>query len=91
MQQGKPQRKQTYWQSNLKLLSVLMAVWTLVSFGFGIFLRPLLGKVFIGGAPLGFWFAQQGSIIVFVVLIFVYSHLMKKLDDKYTSDEDPES
>jgi len=91
MQQEKPQRKRTYWQSNLKLLGVLMAVWALVSFGFGIFLRPLLDKVFIGGAPLGFWFAQQGSIIVFVVLIFIYSHLMKKLDEKYTSDEDPES
>lgn len=78
----------TYWRANLRLMGILLAIWALVSFGFGIFLRPLLDKISLGGAPLGFWFAQQGSIIVFVVLIFVYSHLMAKLDAKYGSPEE---
>lgn len=81
----------TYWQANLRLMGVLLAIWALVSFGFGIFLRPLLDKISLGGAPLGFWFAQQGSIIVFVILIFVYARLMAKLDAKYSSDAEPKS
>ena len=83
--QGETKPMPSYWQSNLKLMGVLLSIWALVSFGFGVFLRPFLDKVSIGGAPLGFWFAQQGSIIVFVILIFVYSHFMKKLDAKYTA------
>ncbi len=76
-----------YWKANLKLMGILLSIWALVSFGFGIFLRPFLDKFSIGGAPLGFWFAQQGSIIVFVILIFVYTHLMKKLDAKYDAPD----
>ncbi len=90
--QAKKKSGRSYWKSNLKLMAVLMSIWALVSFGFGIFLRPLLDQVSIGGAPLGFWFAQQGSIITFVILIFVYSHFMKKLDAKYlASDAEPKS
>ncbi|MBL4852874.1 MAG: DUF4212 domain-containing protein [Robiginitomaculum sp.] len=77
-----------YWKANLKLMGILLSIWALVSFGFGIFLRPFLDQFSVGGAPLGFWFAQQGSIIVFVILIFVYTHFMKKLDAKYGSDEE---
>ncbi len=79
--------KGLYWRANLKLMAILLSIWALVSFGFGIFLRPFLDGFSLGGAPLGFWFAQQGSIIVFVVLIFVYTHLMAKLDAKFSTSE----
>jgi putative solute:sodium symporter small subunit len=65
---------------------VLLAVWALVSFGFGIWIREPLDAFSIGGAPLGFWFAQQGSIYVFVALIFVYAFAMKRLDARYDVD-----
>ena len=71
-----------YWKTNLKYLSILLAIWFLVSFGFGILLVDLLNQIQIGGFKLGFWFAQQGSIYIFVVLIFVYVFLMNRLDDK---------
>lgn len=71
-----------YWKTNLKYLSVLLAIWFLVSFGFGILLVDLLNQIQIGGFKLGFWFAQQGSIYIFVALIFVYVFLMNRLDDK---------
>ena len=71
-----------YWKTNLKYLSILLAIWFLVSFGFGILLVDLLNQIQIGGFKLGFWFAQQGSIYIFVALIFVYVFLMNRLDDK---------
>ena len=64
-----------------------LLVWALVSFGFGILLRPLLSSIEIGGTDLGFWFAQQGSILVFIVLIFNYARVMNKLDRQYDLDE----
>tara|TARA_B100000767_G_scaffold269629_1_gene291761 strand:- start:14991 stop:15236 length:246 start_codon:yes stop_codon:yes gene_type:complete len=73
-----------YWKTNLKYLSILLAIWFLVSFGFGILLVDLLNQIQIGGFKLGFWFAQQGSIYIFVVLIFVYVFLMNRLDVKNT-------
>ncbi len=73
-----------YWKTNIKYLSTLLAIWFLVSFGFGILLVDLLNQIQIGGFKLGFWFAQQGSIYIFVVLIFVYVFLMNRLDDKTT-------
>ena len=73
----------SYWKSNLKLLAILLVVWFTVSFGFGILLVDQLNQIRIGGFKLGFWFAQQGSIYVFIILIFVYVFKMKKLDDKY--------
>jgi len=77
-----------YWTTNLKYLAILLSIWLLVSFGFGILLADYLNQFSIGGFPLGFWFAQQGAIYVFVVLIFVYVYLMNKLDKKYGVNED---
>tara|TARA_B100000780_G_scaffold185272_1_gene130101 strand:- start:103 stop:336 length:234 start_codon:yes stop_codon:yes gene_type:complete len=71
-----------YWKTNLKYLSILLSVWFIVSFGFGILFVDFMNQLQIGGFKLGFWFAQQGSIYVFVVLIFVYVFLMNRLDDK---------
>jgi len=78
---------ETYWKTNLKYLSVLLIVWFTVSFLFGILLAETLNQFYIGGFPLGFWFAHQGSIYVFVILIFVYVYLMNKLDKKFDVDE----
>jgi|TARA_B100000953_G_scaffold55828_1_gene43644 putative solute:sodium symporter small subunit len=71
-----------YWKSNIKILLILLAVWFLVSFGFGIIISDWLDQFKMGGFKLGFWFAQQGSIFSFVILIFVYVYLMEKLDKK---------
>ena len=71
-----------YWKTNLKYLSILLSVWFIVSFGFGILFVDFMNQFQIGGFKLGFWFAQQGSIYVFVVLNFVYVFLMNRLDDK---------
>ena len=76
-----------YWKANLRLMIICLVIWFLVSFGFGIILRPLLDVIQIGGYKLGFWFAQQGSIYIFVVLIFVYVYLMNRLDRKHNLDE----
>ncbi|WP_373073035.1 DUF4212 domain-containing protein [Zeaxanthinibacter enoshimensis] len=72
-----------YWRTNLKYLLILLSIWFLVSYGFGILLKDTLDSISLGGFKLGFWFAQQGSIYVFVILIFVYVRLMNKLDQKY--------
>lgn len=77
-----------YWKRNIKYLIILLSVWALVSFGFGILFADTLNQVRIGGFKLGFWFAQQGSIYVFVILIFVYVRLMNKLDKEYDINED---
>ena len=74
---------QKYWKQNLKYLIILLSIWFTVSFGFGILLVDELNQIKIAGFKLGFWFAQQGSIYVFVILIFVYIFLMNKLDKKY--------
>tara|TARA_A100001015_G_scaffold123373_1_gene136740 strand:+ start:391 stop:639 length:249 start_codon:yes stop_codon:yes gene_type:complete len=75
--------KQNYWKTNLKYLLVLLLIWFTVSFGFGILLVDQLNKIRFGGFKLGFWFAQQGAIYVFVILIFVYIYLMNRLDKKF--------
>ena len=77
-----------YWKANLKYLFILLSVWFAVSYGCGILLREELNQINLGGFKLGFWFAQQGSIYVFVVLIFIYVRLMNRLDKKYGYDED---
>ena len=79
-----------YWRANLKILIILLSIWFLVSFGFGIIFSDSLDQYQIGGFKLGFWFAQQGSIYLFVVLIFIYVHLMNKLDKKYKDHNDEE-
>lgn len=79
---------QAYWQANIRLVLGCLAVWFLVSYGCGILLAPLLNSIHIlGGYPLGFWFAQQGSIYVFVLLIFYYTWKMKKIERKYDLDD----
>ena len=77
-----------YWKENLQYLVILLSIWFLISYGCGIMFADALNAVKIGGFPLGFWFAQQGSIYVFLILIFVYVYLMNKLDKKYNVEED---
>ena len=78
---------QAYWRSNLRYVGILLFVWFLVSYGCGILLVGELDRITIGGFKLGFWFAQQGSIYVFVVIIFVYVFLMNRLDRRHDVDE----
>ena len=77
-----------YWAANIRLVKVCLVIWALVSFGFGIILRPLLSSITIGGTDLGFWFAQQGSILVFLGIIFFYAWRMNALDRKFGVDEE---
>ncbi len=76
-----------YWKTNLKYLGMLLSIWFIVSYVFSILLVDELNTIKMGGFKLGFWFAQQGSIYVFVILIFVYIRLMNKLDKKYNLDD----
>jgi putative solute:sodium symporter small subunit len=75
--------KDKYWKMNLKYLLILLSIWFLVSFGFGILFVDTLNQIKVKGFKLGFWFAQQGAIYVFVILIFVYVFLMNRLDKKF--------
>ncbi|WP_062054932.1 DUF4212 domain-containing protein [Aquimarina longa] len=84
----KQQKASAYWKENVKYLFILLAIWFAVSYGAGILFKDLLNQFHIGGFPLGFWFAQQGSIYVFVILIFVYVRIMNRLDKKYGYDKD---
>lgn len=77
-----------YWQANLRLMKICLVIWAVVSFGFGIILRPLLSGIPVGGTDLGFWFAQQGSIYVFLILIFFYAIRMNSLDREFGVQED---
>ena len=77
-----------YWKAKLKILTCLLTIWFLVSFGFGILLSDWLDQFRIGGFKLGFWFAQQGSIYVFIILIFTYVYLMNRLDKKFSKDRE---
>lgn len=76
-----------YWKENIRYVLILLAIWFIVSFAAGILFKDELNTIRMGGFKLGFWFAQQGSMYVFVVLIFVYVRLMNKLDKKYGYDE----
>lgn len=87
MKKSKDENAKAYWKENLRYLVILLSIWFLVSFGAGIIFKDFLNNFKLGGFKLGFWFAQQGSIIVFVILIFVYIRLMNKLDKKYGYDE----
>ncbi|MBO6892718.1 MAG: DUF4212 domain-containing protein [Roseibium sp.] len=77
-----------YWSANMRLIVVSLVIWALVSFGFGILLRPMLSGISVGGTDLGFWFAQQGSILVFLAIIFFYAFRMNKLDREHGVDEE---
>ncbi len=76
-----------YWRTNLKYLGILLSIWFIVSYWFGILFVDALDGIRIGGFKLGFWFAQQGSIYVFIILIFVYVRLMNRLDRLYDVDD----
>ena len=77
-----------YWKANVRLITWSLIVWALVSSGFAMILRPMVAGISGGGSYLGFWFAQQGSIYVFIVLIFYYAHAMCKLDRQFGVQED---
>lgn len=76
-----------YWKANVRLITWSLIVWALVSYGFAMILRPLLAGIAVGGADLGFWFAQQGSILVFIGLIFHYAWRLNKLDKEFGVEE----
>ncbi len=76
-----------YWAANIRIVTWCLVIWATVSFGFGILLRPLLSGIPVGGTDLGFWFAQQGSILVFLALIFFYAWRMNRLDREFGVDE----
>ena len=89
-------RNQTYWRKNLRLIAILLSIWAVVSLGCGILFVEALNVISLGALPLGFWFAQQGSIFVFVALIFIYARRMDKIDEEFghaekeTKEEDYE-
>jgi putative solute:sodium symporter small subunit len=80
--------KNEYWMANLRLVALCIAIWFIVSFGFGILFADALNGIRLGGYQLGFWFAQQGSIYTFVALIFFYAYRMGILDRKFGVHED---
>lgn len=77
-----------YWKATLGLLTKVLIIWFLVSYGAGILLAPVLNNIHLGGYPLGFWFAQQGSIYVFIALIFWYAKKMGQIDRQFDVHED---
>ena len=77
-----------YWKKNIQIVSILLIIWFLASFGFGIILADHLDEISFFGFKLGFWFAQQGSILIFVAIIFIYIRSMKKLDQEFKEDID---
>jgi putative solute:sodium symporter small subunit len=77
------EQRKAYWQANLRLTAILLVIWFVISYLCGIVFVEQLNTVRIGGYKLGFWFAQQGSMYGFVVIIFVYAHLMAKIDRKF--------
>ncbi|MCP5495623.1 MAG: DUF4212 domain-containing protein [Leptospiraceae bacterium] len=79
--------KKYYWKKNIQYVTMLLSIWFMVSYGFGIILVDYLDQYRFWGFKLGFWFAQQGSIYVFVILIFVYVYLMNKLEKNVNSGE----
>ncbi len=83
----KSEENNAYWSANIRLVTISLVIWAVVSFGFGILLRPMLSGITVGGTDVGFWFAQQGSILVFLALIFFYAWRMNKLDRDHGVEE----
>jgi putative solute:sodium symporter small subunit len=75
-----------YWRKNVQIMVVLLIIWAVVGLGCGVLIADLLNQFHLGGFPLGFWFAQQGSIVVFVVLILIYAILLNRLDTRHASE-----
>jgi len=84
-----PNKRKKYWQLNIRYVIILLTIWFLVSYCFGIFWVEQLNTIRLGGFKLGFWFAQQGAIYIFILLIFIYVFLMNNLDQNL-KDEDHE-
>jgi putative solute:sodium symporter small subunit len=84
---AKKKKDRTYWAETLALLIKILIIWALVSFGASIVFAEFLNSIKLGGYPLGFWFSQQGSIYIFIALIFIYARLMAKIDKKYDVHE----
>lgn len=82
------ERHEAYWRANLRLVGVLLAVWLTVSLGFGVLVVDPLNVLRPFGVKLGFWFAQQGAIYVFLILVFVYAALMRRIDREYDVEEE---
>ena len=80
------QDRHAYWRANLRVMAILLTIWFVVSYGLGILFVEPLNRFHVGGFPVGFWFAQQGSIYVFVVLIFVYARWMDRIDARFGVD-----
>ena len=85
---SQPKDISQYWPTVLKLIATVLVVWFLVSYGAGILFAPALNSISVGGYPLGFWFSQQGSMYVFIALIFIYAWKMNKIDEEFDVHED---
>ncbi|MEZ5738076.1 MAG: DUF4212 domain-containing protein [Burkholderiaceae bacterium] len=85
---NQPEASDGYWKATLGLLTKVLIIWFIVSFGLGILLVELMNKFHLGGYPVGFWFAQQGSIYVFIILIFYYAKKMGDIDRRFDVHED---
>ena len=85
---SQPKDISQYWPTVLRLICIILAVWALVSYGAGILFAPALNSIHLGGYPLGFWFSQQGSMYVFIALIFIYSWKMGKIDEEFDVHEE---
>lgn len=81
------QKMKAYWHQNLIIIVIFLCIWALVSYVFGIILVHPLNHIMLGGFPLGFWFANQGSEVIFVIMIFVYCALLNRLDKKFDVHE----
>ena len=79
-------RASAYWRTNLRILTILLSVWAVAGFGLGIIAVPWLNAIHVAGFPLGFWFAQQGSIVIFVILILVYAVWMDRVEERMRAD-----
>ncbi|PLC49418.1 hypothetical protein CR159_12465 [Pollutimonas subterranea] len=79
--------RNAYWKANIRIILISLAIWFICSFGMGIILRPMLSGIMVGGADLGFWMAQNGSMYIFIVLIFVYASVMNRLDREHGVEE----
>lgn len=79
---------EAYWAANIGLVRICLIIWLVVSFGFAILFRPFLSGIGIGGTDISFWFAQQGSILVYLALIFFYAWKMNKIDEEFGVDEE---
>ncbi|HID35518.1 MAG TPA: DUF4212 domain-containing protein [Anaerolineae bacterium] len=87
MDQQSNDKAKAYWRANIRLIAILLAIWAVVSYGAAILFAEPLSNVNVGQIPMSFWFAQQGAMIIFVILIFVYAWRMNKIDRQFNVEE----